>query len=117
VQSSVSDERGHRMTELPIACSLDAGDLETRQAELAAIGRRSLLSVGRADGAPVVLAFKSDAETKAELERIVAAEAACCAFLELTITTGDSLQLTIDGPEDAGPIVDELVSAIASGAS
>jgi hypothetical protein len=100
-------------TDLPIACLLGAGDLETRQAELSAIGRRSLVSVDRADGTRVVLSFNNDAETKLELERIVAAEAECCAFLELTITDGDQLTLTIDGPPGAAPIVDELIGAIA----
>jgi hypothetical protein len=101
------------MTELPIACSLSAGDLEARQAELAAVGRRSLISVARAEGA-AVLNFKKGPGTRSELERIVAAEAECCAFLEMNVREGDSLTLTIDGPEGAGPVVEELVEAIAS---
>ena len=90
------------MTELPIACSLQPGDLKARQAELVAIGRRSLLSVERAEGQPAVLAFRNDAGTKTELERIVAAEKECCAFLDMTITSGATLKLQIDGPADAG---------------
>lgn len=105
------------MTDLPLACSLRTGELASRQAELVDIGRRSLVAVSRVEGSPVVLDFKPDAETRADLERIVAAEAECCAFLEMTITYGDPLQLIIDGPYDAGPIVDELVGAIASEAS
>ena len=102
------------MNDLPIACSLQPGDLKTRQAELVAVGGRSLLSVKRADGEPALLAFRNDAQTRSELERIVAAEAECCAFLDMRISNGDALELQIDGPADAGPIVDELVEAIAS---
>ena len=111
MNTNASYEGVDRMTELPIACSLSAGDLEARQAELVAIGRRSLLAVTRADRVPV-LSFRNDGGTRAELERIVAAEAECCAFLEMKIGEGDLLTLTIDGPEGAGPIIEELVEAI-----
>jgi hypothetical protein len=104
-------------SDLPIACTLGAGDLETRQAELAALGRRSLISVDRPDGGPFRLSFESDPLTKAELERIVAAEAECCAFLKMTITDSDPLELTIDGPDDAGLVIEELVSVFASEAA
>ncbi len=89
--------------ELPIACTLGAGDFETRMRELTALGRRSLLSIERSSAGPVVLSFQNDPATETELERIVAAEADCCAFLELMITTGDALDLTIDGPEGPAP--------------
>jgi phosphotransferase system HPr-like phosphotransfer protein len=97
--------------ELPIACTLGAGDFETRQAELSALGRRSLISIEHPAGSPVVLAFRRDAATKAELERIAAAEAECCGFLKLTITAGESLELTIEGPDDAGAVIEDLVGA------
>lgn len=97
--------------ELPIACSLGAGDLAARYAELAALGERSLVSVARSNGAAALLRFKNDPATKAELERIVAAESECCAFLEMRIADGDLLKLAIDGPEGAGPFIDDLVSA------
>jgi hypothetical protein len=103
--------------ELPVACTLGAGDFETRRSELTALGRRSLISVDRSKTGPVVLSFKSDTETRSELERIVHAEAECCAFLQMTITVRDSLKLTIDGPDDAGPVIDELVGAFAAEAA
>lgn len=101
------------MTDLPIACSLSADNQRVRLGELRTIGRRSLLSITRAERAPVALDFRSDAATKADLERIVAAEAQCCAFLDIRLRDGDRLRLTIDGPQDAAPIIDEMVGAFA----
>jgi hypothetical protein len=100
--------------ELPIACSLDAGGLAARHADLAVLGRRSLLSVDGRGGLPAVLSFRGDPDTRAELERVVAAEAECCAFLDLRISGDDPLELRIDAPADAAPIVEELVDAFAS---
>jgi hypothetical protein len=109
--------RSDQKKELPIACTLGAGDFEARLAELAALGARRLISVDHPHGGgPVRLSFKSDPETKAKLQSIVAAEAECCAFLQLTITAGDLLELTIDGPDDAAPVIDGLVAAFGAGA-
>jgi hypothetical protein len=103
------------MKELPIACSLDAGELARRQEELRALGRRALLSVRGRGELPVVLSFRGGAEIRTELERVVAAEAECCAFLDLQISGDDPLELRIDAPADAAPVADELVEAFASG--
>jgi hypothetical protein len=97
------------MDELPIACTLGAGDFEARERELVTLGRQSLVSVERTDDGPVVLRFKADAATTAELRRIVAAEAECCPFLKLTLTEGTSLSLAIDGPDAARPVIEGLV--------
>jgi hypothetical protein len=97
--------------ELPIACSLDAARLRAREAELARLGR-SLISAGPAGDPPVVLRFKSARDTRAELDRLVAAEAECCPFLEMTVSEGDALELTIDGPDDAKPVIADFVGAI-----
>lgn len=99
--------------ELPIACSLGAGDLKTRQAELSALGRRSLISIERRGGKPV-LKFSANPATKVELERIVAAERECCAFLTLSISDRDPLELLIDGPADASLVIDELLESFAA---
>jgi hypothetical protein len=100
--------------ELPIACSLDAGDLAARYEDLAALGRRSLISVQGRGALPVVLSFRGDADTRADLERFVAAEAECCAFLDLRISGDDPLELRIDAPPLAEPFVAEMVDAFAS---
>jgi hypothetical protein len=100
--------------ELPIACSLDAEGLRSRQAELAVLGR-GLVDVSLPGETPVVLRFTADADTRTSLDRIVAAEAECCPFLAMSVRHGETLELTIDGPEDAAPVIAELTEAIAGG--
>jgi hypothetical protein len=104
-------DRPDTESELPIACTLDAGDLESREAEWAAVGSR-LISIERSASGSAVLSFAAGAETKAELERLVAAEAECCPFLELSVVDGESLELTIDGPTEAAPVIDQLVDSL-----
>jgi hypothetical protein len=99
------------MKELPIACSLQPGELAARQSELAWAGSRGLLSVDRPDERHAVLRFENDPETGVALERIVAAEGECCPFLSLKVSEGDAIQLEIDGPAEAGPIIDQLIEA------
>ena len=72
-------------TELPMACTLGTGDLEQRLAEIAALGAERLIS-HEADGDRQLLRFHSDADTRRRLERIVAAEGECCAFLDLNLS-------------------------------
>jgi MerR family transcriptional regulator, copper efflux regulator len=98
-------------SDLPIACFLDAAGMRARESELARLGH-SLISVSRPDRAPAVLRFTADEETRNRLDRIVAAEAECCPFLDLRVRQGQTLELTIDGPDDAAPVIAGLVSAI-----
>jgi hypothetical protein len=97
--------------ELPVACSLDAARLRAREAELAALGR-TLISVSEPDGARFVLRFTADDQTKGRLDRVVAAEAECCPFLELRVSEGETLELSLDGPDEAAPLIADLVGAI-----
>ena len=98
-------------TELPIACSLTAAELPERLAEMSDIGRTALLDVVR-EGPRAVMRFRPGVDTSQRLADIVAAEARCCAFLDITLRdTGDALELTIDAPAEAEPVVDELVAA------
>ena len=103
-------------TELPIACSLDAGALSGRLAEMADIGRAALVGAER-DGTRATLRFRDGEDIRARLAAIVAAEARCCAFLDMTLHTGeDGLVLAIGAPAGAAPALDELVSAFAGAA-
>ncbi len=80
------------MTEgTPITCSLGASDLRQRLAEIAEVGADSLIARS-ADGERHLLRFRSDADTRRRLEAIVAAEAKCCSFLDLSLEEqgGDS---------------------------
>lgn len=101
-------------TELPIACSLSGPDLRERLSEIRDVGRAGLIGVRR-EGGNRVLHFRPSPEISSRLERIVEAEAQCCAFLELTIDEApDSIDLMVGGPDGAEPVVEELVAAFAT---
>lgn len=96
--------------DLPIACSLSAGEQAERLAEIGAIGKEALHGVAP-NG---VLRFRSDQATRQRLESVVVAESACCPFLTLELTeANDELLLSIAGPGEAEPLVRELIDAIA----
>jgi len=99
-------------SELPIACTLSATDLSQRVAEIRDLGRAALLDVERG-AARAVLRFRGDDETRGRLTTIVAAEAQCCAFLDMTVRDDarDDVLLEIRAPACAEPVVDDLVAA------
>jgi hypothetical protein len=101
--------------EKPTACSLNAADLEQRLAEIAKVGAESL--TGRSsDGDRHLLRFHSDATTRRRLEAIVAAEAACCSFLDLSLSEqGDEMLLSINLPEAGREVADGLAAAFDEG--
>jgi hypothetical protein len=95
----------------PIACSLGTGDLKQRLAEIAEIGTDSLIS-READGDRHLLRFRADADSRRRLEEIVAADAECCAFLDLALSEKDGeLVLSIAAPKDAKTLADGLAGA------
>ena len=95
----------------PIACSLGASDLRQRLDEIAEVGADSLIERGT-DGGCHQLRFRSGADTRRRLEAIVAAEAKCCSFLELSLEErGGELVLSVSAPQDGQPIADELAAA------
>jgi hypothetical protein len=97
----------------PIACSLSADELPRRLAEIGALGRDALLGKSPAGE----LRFRNDAETRARLEAIVAAESECCPFLDFELRAhGDELRLTVDAPEEARSIARDLRAAFEAGA-
>jgi hypothetical protein len=99
-------------SELPIACTLSPTDLSQRLAEMRDLGRAALLDVER-DAARAVLRFRGDDETRSRLATVVAAEAQCCAFLDMTVSDDerDAVSLEIRAPAGAEPVVDDLVGA------
>jgi hypothetical protein len=95
----------------PIACSLDAGALRERLAEIEAIGTESLIDRTR-EGERHVLRFRADAETERRLEEMVAAESRCCAFLNLELSRRDGeLNLTVVAPGGGKEIADALAAS------
>ena len=94
----------------PIACSLGASELEQRLVAIARIGADSLVSRDLKDGRHL-LRFRAGAASQAQLEEIVAAEAECCSFLDLSLSIDvDELVLSIAAPQDAQALADGLAS-------
>lgn len=99
------------MNDKPLACSLSAGELESRLAEIEGIGADSLLS-HRQEGAAHVLRFRGDSGTRQRLEAVLAAERQCCPFLELNLAhEGEHLVLSIAAPAEAAPVAAELAAS------
>ena len=79
----------------PPTCSLQGRDLRERLDEIAALGAESLLGQ-EADGDRQILRFRADPETRRRLEALVAAEAECCSFLDLSLQiSGEEIVLTV----------------------
>ncbi|MCZ4492621.1 MAG: hypothetical protein JWP53_1552 [Conexibacter sp.] len=96
---------------LPIACSLDATELPKRLAEMTNLGQAALIDAQN-DATSAQLRFAAGTGVRDRIEFVVAAESRCCAFLDMTITDEpDTIVLTIEAPEDAGPVLAELVDA------
>lgn len=99
-------------TEIPIACSLSADDYAERLAQVERLGRRAFVSAtARPGGADITL--RDEAGIRQEVDAIVAAETSCCPFLTFsTGEAGDSIVLSIDGPVEAAPVVDDLLARL-----
>jgi hypothetical protein len=98
----------------PIACSLTAAQMPARLAEMADVGRVSLLGVETA-GRRAALRFRATPRTLERLEAIVIAESRCCPFLEFELgEVSEGVELTVTGPSGAEPILDDLMAAFSS---
>jgi len=96
--------------DLPIACSLSAREQSRRLAGIRALARAGLPAI-EGDG---VLRFSPDRATRERLEAVIAAESKCCPFMEFHLREdGGSLLLSIAGPDEAEPLVRELIDAFA----
>ncbi|HEX4464314.1 MAG TPA: hypothetical protein VH042_06720 [Solirubrobacterales bacterium] len=95
----------------PIACTLGTSQLRQRLDEIAALGAERLLGHELEDGAHT-LRFRRDDRTRRQLEEIVAAEARCCPFLDLSLGERDGeLVLALDAPIEGRAVADELAKA------
>ncbi|MGH2954898.1 MAG: hypothetical protein ACRDK9_12965 [Solirubrobacterales bacterium] len=94
------------MTEKTIACTLSAAEQAQRVASSNAVVVDNMLDVTASErGAS--MRFRPEAQDA--LHDLIAAESKCCAFLEFDLQPeGDALRLTVEGPEGARPIIDEL---------
>lgn len=99
------------MTGEPVACSLNASELQGRLAEIAAVGAGALLA-DEVDGDRHLLRFRAGDEARGRLQKIVAAEAECCSFLALDLSeAGGELILAIAAPGAGQLVADELAAA------
>ena len=97
---------------LPIACSLSGQDQTERLREFASLSSRVLGAESTGGGGSLVR-FRLDGDVQSQLTRIVAAERECCPFLDLSLTEDRStLTLSIEGPEDAQPVITEIVDTL-----
>jgi hypothetical protein len=94
------------MTELPIACTLSAHDMTARLALIHGLAADALL-----DRTPTAAGLRIRLRDTPEIEQrtraLVAAESACCGFLDFDLARRDGeLVLEITGPKDARPVID-----------
>lgn len=89
------------MKEIPIACSLGSDGMRTRRDEW-----RSLLAPNLVDrsviegGVRLVLTRSSNA--KAELERLIALESSCCAWIDWTVREDALIEVDATAEKDEG---------------
>ena len=89
---------------MTIACTLTSAELRARRDRVTVLAERSLRA---RDGSRLVF----DAAAEPALRELVALEAECCPFLTLDLRrAGDELVLTITGPDEAAPIIAELLA-------
>jgi hypothetical protein len=99
--------------DLPIVCSLAAGNLEQRLATIGEIGAESLID-HESNGGMHMLRFRAGPRTRERLEGVIEAEAQCCAFLDLSLEEeGDHLVLSVAAPEAGKATADGFAMAFA----
>ena len=92
----------------PIACTLTPSEYRSRTRDLADLARRALLTREPIAGGQR-LTFIDIPAVEGELAAAVAAEATCCAFLNMQLDRrDDALVLDVTGPADAQPIIAQL---------
>lgn len=98
--------------EQPIACTLTPGEAVHRLGEW-----RSL--IGEAAGPPqrtdrgARVHFPHTPDLERRVRALAAAETACCSFFEFDVRAdGGDLTLDIEAPDDAQPLVEELVGGL-----
>ena len=81
----------------PIVCTLNAAELGGRAVRWRTVMREGVESMRRCKGG-YVLTLKPDAHVLTELDHLVRAERACCAWMNLDLQHGDqpTLRMTAD---------------------
>lgn len=82
---------------LPVACTLGAGDGAAQLARWRQLNAGSLTRRDRRDE-ELLLVYRADEPTRAELQSLVSVERTCCAFLDWQVDERDGeLRLRISG--------------------
>jgi MerR family transcriptional regulator, copper efflux regulator len=99
------------MTEPPLACTLDAGQMSARLIAFDELAQDALLEQHDLPEG-VRLRLRNSPAIERRTRELVAAEARCCAFLDFRLRVDDdALELEITGPEHARTIIDQLLAA------
>lgn len=98
---------------LAIACTLGTRDLQVRLGDIRDLAFRSLRR-SRREGPALHLTY--DGEVFAEVEKLVARESDCCAFLDFDVTRDETgVHVTITAPAAIADAADELFSHFTPG--
>jgi hypothetical protein len=102
------------MTELPIACTLDAPQAADRQAFIERLWADGLIShEATPTGRRAYLRHSPGVERR--VRELIEAEARCCAFLAFDLADDeDRLVLEINGPAAAGPVIESFFASTAT---
>ncbi len=99
------------MPDLPIACTLTPDDMTARRALVEALAADGLLARTPTD-AGLRVRLRDTPEIEQRTRELVAAESACCAFLDFDLRRDDGdLVLEISGPRDARPVIELFFAA------
>jgi len=99
-----------RVVRIPIACTLEAGDARAQLGEWQAVLRAVVDSSERPSANRLELSLLPDADVGSVIS-LAQREAACCAFFSFTLEIqADSLVLSVEVPDEAVGILDQLVS-------
>lgn len=93
----------------PIACALEPNALSARQEGIVSLAHRSLIHQHR-DGSTLTVRYGRSAS--AELQKLVALEQECCAFLQFELREqADAIELRIVAPREAEAFAEQLFGA------
>jgi hypothetical protein len=99
------------MTDVPIACTLDANELGDRLATVEALRRDALVGQTQIPGG-LRMHLRNAPGIEARVRALAAAESRCCAFLTFRIESADDeLLLEITGAREARPVIDEYFAS------
>ena len=89
-----------------IACTLTPDAMTARRALIESLAADALLARA-ATGAGLRLRLRDTPEIERRTRELIAAESACCAFLDFELTRdGSAIVLDVTGPADARPAID-----------